>query len=60
MGTVIIEGKGQFGGEFGTSHCNQWDCCLAVQEQHARPVLLWGDHVSDVLAVMGVVWIHLC
>ena len=24
-GVVIVEGKGQLWGEFGASHCNQWD-----------------------------------
>jgi len=28
---VIVEGKGQFGGEFAASHCNQWGfCCVVV------------------------------
>ena len=26
-------GRGSFGGEFGASHCNQWDlCCLVVRK----------------------------
>ena len=30
MGIVIVEGKGQFGGEFGASHCNQRGLCDAL------------------------------
>jgi len=30
MGVVIVEGKGQFGGKCGTSHCNQRELCGVV------------------------------
>ena len=29
-GVVIVEGKGQFWGKFGASHCNQWGLCDAA------------------------------
>jgi len=29
-GVVIVKGKGQFWGEFGASHCNQWGLCGIV------------------------------
>jgi len=32
-GVVIIKAEGQFLGEFGASHCNQWGfCCIVVQK----------------------------
>jgi len=41
-GVMIIEGKGQFWGEFGTSHCSQWGlCCVVVRERCTVPKLLW-------------------
>jgi len=31
MGMEIGQGEGQFWGEFGASHCNQWGlCCIVV------------------------------
>jgi len=43
MGMVIVEGRGQFGGEFGASHCNQWGLCsIIVRERCILPKLLWG------------------
>jgi len=42
-GVVIVEGKGQFWGEFGASHCNQWGLCwIVLQEWCALLKLLWG------------------
>jgi len=36
MGVEIAQGEGNFGGEFGASHCNQWDfvayCCVKLHE----------------------------
>jgi len=43
MGVVIVEGKGQFGREFGASHYNQWGlCCIVVRERRTLLKLLWG------------------
>jgi len=39
-GVVIVERNGQFRGEFGASHCNQWEW------RRALPKLLWGGLVS--------------
>ena len=34
MGLVNVEGKGQFWGEFGASHCNEWGLrCVVVRDR---------------------------
>ena len=36
--------KGQFWGEFGASHCNEWGlCCIVGRERRALSKLLWED-----------------
>jgi len=32
-GVVIVEGKGQFWGKYGASHCNQWN---SLREERRR------------------------
>ena len=47
-------GRGSFGGEFGSSHCNQWGlCCVVCVEVH-EPIKLSFGLVSVVGPVVGV------
>ena len=40
-------GRSSFGGEFGTSHCNQWGlCCVVVQNCVNQSSSLWGGEWS--------------
>jgi len=45
MGVVIVERKGQFGGEFGVSHCNQWDLCDALFSNYFEDLLFNQPHL---------------
>jgi len=47
MGVVIVEGKGQFWGEFGAFHCNQWGLCDALFSNYFEDLFLCaiGLHV---------------
>jgi len=47
-GVVIVEGEGQFGGEFGASHCKQWDLVALLCESDA---LFPNDFGEDLLNV---------
>ena len=39
-GVMIVEGKGQFWGEFGVSHCNQWGLCDELFSDYFEDMLL--------------------
>jgi len=47
IGVVIVEGNGQFWGEFGASHCNQWGLCDA-----ALLILHWTGLVEYLIIVL--------
>jgi len=57
-------GSVSFGGEFGASHCNQWElCCVVVQERRALPKLRWGGLVIVVVVAvtsMGARYCDVC
>ena len=44
------KGRGSFGGEFGSSYCNQWGLCNA-----ALPKMLWAGLVMQHLAKFKLV-----
>jgi len=48
-GVVIVEGKGQFWGEFGASHSNQWGCSCVVVQKVREPIKLSFGEVSGII-----------
>jgi len=44
LGGDCRRGRGSFGGEFGTSHCNQWGLCDA----------LFSNYFEDLFSFAGI------
>jgi len=45
-GVVIVEGKRQFGGEFGASHCNQWGLCDALFSNYFEDLFYYPSEIE--------------
>ena len=66
LGLLSSKGKGSFGDEFGTSHCNKWGLlCIAVRE-HSSIITVGGrvvikcTYISDTIMLSAAHACHSC